>query len=498
MDIFTLKGLCNELNEYFKGSIVKKIYHKDYELFFKLFGSKEKKDLYINISPQQQKIIPSERKVIFQETPTSFCMGLRKYIQGKRIIKFDLPFFYRILEIRFDNFRFFIKFTGRSSDYILCDENMNILQSLSGVKGKFTVENVKIIESLEEFKIKDFKLEGLPPFAVKELRFIAEKYGINTAFDTYKKLVNFDYPFSPVLIEGKLYPFPLEHLKNKNDVKILNSFVEAFSIEPDFKKKLLKFLKDKIKRIEKNIKIVEDELNEALNYKTYERYGELLKANLYKKVGNSNYLKVFDYYENGEVEIPIDSSKSLVENMQYYFEKAKKMKRGVDKLKERLAQLSNFLNFYEELLFYAENTEDIEELKNIAKEANFIESKVSTKNLNERKLYEKYLIEGIPVYVGKSAAGNDYILKKFGNPDFLWCHVRGLPGAHVIVAKKMENLDEEFIERVCKIALEHSKAKNDKKGEVIYTKLKYIKKPKNALLGQVSVLKENVKFVKIP
>ena len=495
MDIFTLKGLIDEFNVKAKNSIINKVYHYDTEVFFKLYGSKDKKNLYINISPANQIMILTSKKLTsIEKNPSAFCMILRKYIQGKKIKDFSLINFYRILKIEINDLFLIIKFTGKSSDIILTDKNFNVLYSLKYQNRLkiFESPEVKIFKSLKEFKVAE-KLEGLPPFALKEIEYLKSNYGVEKAFDFYKKLINFEIELTPIKIGDKIYPFDLKHLKGERE--ILDNFNDIFDFKPDFKGELIKIIKDRIKRIEKSYKIITEEINEKREFKRYFKLGEILKINLYKIKKGMEEIELLDYENNETIKIKLDKNLTPAENMEKFFEKGKKFKRAIDKLYEREKVLKNELNYFKELLYFVEEADDINELKDIFSEI----TKKDKKNFSQStaKPYKENFFKNIKIIIGKSAKGNDYLLRHFGKPDFVWCHAKNVPGAHVIILESLENLNNEILNYACELALLNSKAKNDLKGEVIYTKLKYLKKPKNAYPGQVIVTKENVLFVKI-
>ncbi len=494
MDIFTLKGIIKELNDDLKFSIINKIYHYENEFYFNLYGARDKKNLYINISPSNQIIAETEHKFNSPTIrPSSFCMILRKYLLNKKIKNFSLLGFYRILKIEVENYFLIVKFTGKSSDILLTDNELNIIYSFKekNKTKKFEIPNVNFVKSVKDFE-NISKIEGLPPFAIKEIKYIKEKYGIEKAFNFYQKLINFEIPLKPIKIGNKIFPFPLEHINQKYDE--LTKFNEIYEPVLDLKKDILKKINEKIKKIEKAIEKVKFELEEKKKYEEYIKFGELLKANLHKLKSNVDEVEIFDYYENKTIKIKIDKTLTPIENMEKYFTIGKKYKRALDKLQERYEILNNELLYYKEILFFVENSENISVLKSI----NFDFEHKQANNIKEKsKPYIETTFMGKKIIIGKSAKGNEYIIKHFKNPNFVWCHAKGVPGAHVIILEEFEKISKEVIEYACKLALKNSKAKNDLKGDVIYTKLKYIKKSKNLFPGQVIVTKENVLNIKI-
>lgn len=101
------------------------------------------------------------------------------------------------------------------------------------------------------------------------------------------------------------------------------------------------------------------------------------------------------------------------------------------------------------------------------------------------------LIEGFPVIVGRSAQENEEILRR-ASPSDLWLHARGVPGAHVLIKTGGRPVPEGVLRRAAELAAWHSQARGAAKVEVSYTERRYVRKPKGAPLGTVTLLEEKV------
>jgi len=97
--------------------------------------------------------------------------------------------------------------------------------------------------------------------------------------------------------------------------------------------------------------------------------------------------------------------------------------------------------------------------------------------------------EGFEMLCGKSGAGNDLIVRRYASDDDIWLHASGVPGSHVLikVAGRAGNLTVRTIEEAASIAAWHSKNRNAKKAEVVYTEARHVKKPRGARPGMVTV-----------
>ena len=67
----------------------------------------------------------------------------------------------------------------------------------------------------------------------------------------------------------------------------------------------------------------------------------------------------------------------------------------------------------------------------------------------------------------------------------MWFHTKNIPGSHVVVETKGEELPSEVILYAAKLAAENSSGKNSSQVAVDYTLIKNIKKPNGAKPGMV-------------
>ena len=100
---------------------------------------------------------------------------------------------------------------------------------------------------------------------------------------------------------------------------------------------------------------------------------------------------------------------------------------------------------------------------------------------------------GKEVYVGRNSRGNEAVSLHFGQDQDVWFHVRGAPGAHVILRNQPgQTASDEDLQFAANLASFHSKMRSDGKVNVSYTSPKYVRKPTGARLGMVTIDRESV------
>jgi predicted ribosome quality control (RQC) complex YloA/Tae2 family protein len=106
--------------------------------------------------------------------------------------------------------------------------------------------------------------------------------------------------------------------------------------------------------------------------------------------------------------------------------------------------------------------------------------------------------DGLPIFVGRNAQENEELTFRLAKSDDLWLHARGAPGSHVVVRlAKGADPPPETLRDAATLALLYSDLKKSRKGEVIYTRRKWVKKAKGQAAGAVIVTQEKTMSVKL-
>ena len=106
--------------------------------------------------------------------------------------------------------------------------------------------------------------------------------------------------------------------------------------------------------------------------------------------------------------------------------------------------------------------------------------------------------DNLPIYVGRNAQENEELTFRFANSDDLWLHARGTPGSHVIVRlEKGSEPPPETLQDAATLALLYSDLKKSGKGDVIYTKRKWVRKARGQGPGSVTVTQDRSLYVQL-
>jgi len=113
--------------------------------------------------------------------------------------------------------------------------------------------------------------------------------------------------------------------------------------------------------------------------------------------------------------------------------------------------------------------------------------------------FRRYLLEDSwEVWVGRDQRENDELTHHRSAPDDLWFHAQGVGGSHVILrtAGKLDQVPARVIAKTAALAALHSKAHHSSLVPVVYTRRKYVRKPRKTPPGTASYSREKSVMVK--
>jgi len=265
--------------------------------------------------------------------------------------------------------------------------------------------------------------------------------------------------------------------------------------EEDIKRNTKDAVRRAIHRIERRIAKIEKDIEEASAFERYKKTGELLQINFHRLKKGMSHIAVEDVFDpsRNEIDIPLDSSLSPKTNIEHYFKKFRKGREGLQLLQRRLtisregqkalATIENELdNNYEQAIQHYHS-----ELMSL------LPPEGIKKDLPQRLPYREYFLStGLKIYVGRDGSNNDRTTFEFAKPYELWFHAQQCPGSHLVMKFPNKSFvpSKYEIEEAAAIAAFFSKAKNDSLVPVIYTQKKYVRKPRKAKAGLVTVERE--------
>lgn len=231
------------------------------------------------------------------------------------------------------------------------------------------------------------------------------------------------------------------------------------------------------------------QLKDTENRDKYKVYGELINTYGYHLETGAKKLEALNYYTNEMVTIPLDGTKTPLENAQRYFDKYNKQKRTWEALSKLIQETKDDITYLESIstaLDIALTEDDLAEIKEELIHAGYMRRKFTKKKVKIKNKPLHYLSsDGFHIYVGKNNFQNDELTFNFATGNDWWFHAKGAPGSHVIVKSEGEELPDRTFEEAGRLAAYYSKSRGSDKVEIDYIEKKHVKKPKGAKPGFV-------------
>ena len=293
-------------------------------------------------------------------------------------------------------------------------------------------------------------------------------------------------------VVGLKLPEENMNISDRSDVAVKNDSTTS-EIQKILRQKLTrryKTLKKALEKIKRDIPNTEDVRDEK-------RKAELLKNYLYRVKEGDEVLHLTrnEIEDESDIDIELDSFKSPGENLERYYIRAKKLKRGFDLGSERAMTTEQDINELQldldrlrnDNVSSSEMTRFLQKYDSLLEKEKVIRSKTGTMQ-EVAKGFRVFLgHDGALIQVGKSAVDNDDLCKKAKSNDF-WFHAVNGKGSHVLIPvhsikNKAKECTDILKKEAAMLALHFSQMARDKKGEVYFSRRHFIRKKKGMPAG---------------
>ncbi|MGL4687058.1 MAG: NFACT RNA binding domain-containing protein, partial [Fusobacteriaceae bacterium] len=278
--------------------------------------------------------------------------------------------------------------------------------------------------------------------------------------------------------------------------ELVEFYLEKNAISSSFEillNKITRAVNTKIKKIEKILVNIEKDNIEKNNLSEYKEIGDILAANIYSIPKFVDKVELYNFYTDKTIDITLNKTHSIQRNIESYYKKYNKLKRGLEANKTRKIDVQTELDYLNSILTFTKTVPTVENLKNIIEELenqkylkkSLKESKKIKKNKKKISLGVSIIDEFFTIVYGRNNIENDYITFKIGTKDDLWFHAKDIPGSHVILKCSEQNLTPELVEKAASYAANFSRGNSGDKISIDYTRKKYVTKPNGSRPGFV-------------
>ncbi len=264
--------------------------------------------------------------------------------------------------------------------------------------------------------------------------------------------------------------------------------------ERDERKVVTQAVNRAVKRMKRRLANVQSDIDKASDYEYYKKLGELLQINFDKVEKGMESIELEDAYLPGQaITISLDPSLSTAENVEQYFRRYRKGREGLELLQRRLQITQDEIDQLEQIAAALEVDYESASQQYAAELDNLLPKEGVKREQAQRLPYREYTLStGLTIFVGRDGTDNDRTTFEYARPYETWLHAQQCPGSHVVIKhpnKKFEPSKLEIAEAAA-IAAWFSKARNDTMVPVIYTERRYVRKPRKAKPGLVTVERE--------
>ncbi|CAN5455241.1 hypothetical protein BH18ACI1_BH18ACI1_04850 [soil metagenome] len=461
----TLEKICAELASILIGQKFGKIFALSRFRLAIDFRLRDSAYLLLSVEPSAPRIYIITRRLRELEkqskNPTPFILLLRsklansvlrtiEKLKDERVVRF--AFAVRNELGQTENYTLVAQLTGRSANLFLLDKNDFILDALRENSGTGQ-EIANKYAPPAKFNTKSRTGEEAESFPQAEFKTLSE------ALDTHFQSIE----------AQRVFQSKTKSARNK--------------------------VNQEIKKREKLVKNLKNDLKQHGDADSWKRLGGLLLANLAMAKRQGDKVFVTDFYDENAptVEVEVEENLSLTEAAEKFFKRYTKARNAKEEISKRLKEVESQIlefNFQKERLEEAIAEQDESIL------AEFLEDKAEKPRTKKKgKPTDKFTgarefvsSDSFEILVGKRAKDNDYLTFRIAKSLDLWLHAADYPGSHVIVKNpNRQEIPPKTLIEAAQIAAFYSQARTQTKVAVHYTQKKFVNKPKGAGAGLVSL-----------
>lgn len=434
--------------------------------------------LHLSADPETARLHVLSRKYSNPPTPPPFCQLLRARLEGARIEHLRQVGGDRI--VRMDLTRegrpaaLVAELTGRTANILLLDHD-------DAVRGQLRKGRLKAGESYVGPKA--------TPLLCKE----GERGGRDSSDATPPRL--------PLQRGGKSSvqasePFPISAELERRFQERDEARARARQIDA-----LKTAVRKKLKRVSKRVEALESDLAKAERFRTYDRYGELLKSRLGDIPRGAASITVPDYFDPAltEIVLPLDPAKSPKGNMEDYFRKYRKFLGAEKEVRPRLQAARAEVTALRDRLAALDRGDAPGALPIEDRPRRNRQAPASRKAQEPARPFRRFATEaGDAILVGRNSRENEELTFGLARSHDLWLHASGVPGSHVVLRlEKGADVRKESLLDAATLALQYSDLRKSGQGEVLYTYRNHVRKPRAAKPGLVTVTQDKRLYVKL-
>lgn len=552
-DVFTIAAVVHELNEKLLGGRVQDSLELGNDsIGMEIFANGRRYYLFASASPQEARVhLVSDRVRRGVENPSPLGLMLRRYIEGGRLMDIRQPAWERLVHLRFDGpegeFLLIIEPMDRRSNVLLVrdgiimdcmrrvgpDEN-RVRLSLPGhqyvapppqpLKRAPTLLTPALVGEMLDadpgkmaWRLLTEKLLGFSPMLAKEAIYRAAGRIDSRAEDVsaralheviaglMERLEKARFEPGTASVDGLVNAFAayeITHLPGFQPTDGISEALSAFYGAPvgeeaydAAKKPVLAQIEEATEKLSRRLEGLRRQARDQSELERLRQSGELILAYQYQIAPRQATFSAQYDFDAPPLNIKLDVALSPVDNAKHYFEQYEKAKRGAAEIPGLIKAAENELDYLRQLetdLKIAANWPEIGEVQDALQTNGYWRGPKSARARGGKSGPLKVSTpEGIVIWVGRNSRQNDEVTFGKGRSEDLWLHVRGVPGAHVIIKSGGRSVPAAVLNRAASLAAYYSAARGEGHALVDVTERRYVRKIKGGKPGMVTYRNES-------
>ncbi|MEA4953890.1 MAG: NFACT RNA binding domain-containing protein [Pseudoflavonifractor sp.] len=514
LDAICLSAAVAELRAAVEGGKIDKIYQPGgQDVVLAVRGPAGNVRVLLSANPSHPRLHLTTLDRENPDKPPMFCMLLRKYLTGARILEIEQPYMERIVTFRLEaldelgdrvNRSLVLEAMGRRANLILLDGAGRIMECIRRVDGDLTTGRQVLPGLFYHMPEPRF---GVPPLLERELRFRGEAGELAPAVERLWDEVQ-EKGGKPVMLlrEGKPADFsflPILQYGPGTELReypsfgvLLDDFYETRERQERTKQRgedLVRAVKNARDRTARKLENQRRELEATKDRERLRQLGDILTTNLHALEKGRSTVRLQDYYdpECREAEITVNPLLTPQQNAARYYKEYNKAKNAEIALTRQIERGESDLTYLEsvlENLTLAEGERDLQEIRQELTDTGYLRRASKAAKREKRvagKPMEFRTDGGLRVSVGKNNSQNDQLTAKLASKWDWWFHTQKIHGSHVILWTGGAEPDEVSVSQAASLAAWFSQGREAGKVPVDFTPVKYVKKPAGAKPGMV-------------
>jgi predicted ribosome quality control (RQC) complex YloA/Tae2 family protein len=552
MENLTLIALVENLRPAVSDLIIRRVVQHQPNGFIFQTRSAKMPALKFVLEMQKPALYASEARPPVEFANDDFLMVLRKHLTSAELTGFEKPLSERIVEFTFktavpskelETMSLILELLPNSPNIILLDAERRVLSSFLPITPQHGIAEYDVyafpkmggkldLQALPaagpEFndltpELLVSRIAGIGPVFARELSARKRKSGRSMVEEIRAMIEQVrapsraawlytDLPLGHILEQNDLRrfqqailsPIELESLARTHSSRLFANILEATKFYSDeletrllleqAKMPVLRDMRQGAKRFADREQRLQREQAKYDKAEGLQKTAQMLTSSGQAMEQHYDSVKVTDYFGDKpkQIEVPLDATVSLRENIDKMFKQYQKAGRGKSIIDKRLVEVRHRRATIDEQTKRLQAIKDWDTWLAIASKiaARTEQSPAAVGVPVQMKRFRTMKIDGREILIGKGARENDELTFDVAGPEDFWFHVADYSGSHVVVRNpgKDKDLDESILVKAAQLAAYFSQARNSSKVEVHFTKRKHVTKPRRSKPGLVRLL----------